>query len=148
MTTKIGYVIDIPVATGNTAFQVINEADAVDNLAVIAAVRSSSTDACSPGGVSVVLVIDLNTGATTKITVGFPVDEVRIIAPPPEGQECPEGVQCDGRPKVLIQGKPTGEPITCREGEICCSTDCAVGLGATGAGAGRLINWREIPLRN
>ncbi|OWQ45049.1 hypothetical protein CDL60_22370 [Roseateles noduli] len=139
VTAKVGYVIDIPTATGNAAYQVINEADAIDNLAVIAAVRPTATDACSAGGTSKVMVIDLNTGVTTKITAAFTVDEVRFVK---DGEDL----------QILVQGDP-GDPTKqpppdCLPGQNCCVGDCAIKTTGTGAGAGRLINWREIPLRN
>lgn len=138
-TAKVGYVIDIPVATGNSGYQVINEADALDNLVAVAAVRPSSTDACSPGGTSRVLLFDLNTGVTTKINATFAVDEVRFVK--------------DGdKVKLVIAGRPGtdgGGGGNCgANGELCCVTDCSLETSATGSSTGRLINWREIPLRN
>ena len=130
--SKVGYVIDLAAATGNTGYQVINEADALDNLAVIAAVRPSSTEACSPGGTSTVFVIDLNTGATEKDIASFAVDDVRFISP-----------DANGNPRIAVAGRPspTSVPGT-KDGDYTRS------LTGGSTGARRLINWREIPLRN
>jgi type IV pilus assembly protein PilY1 len=130
--SKVGYVIDLASATGSTGYQVIGEADALDNLAVIAAVRPSSTDACSPGGTSTVFVIDLNTGATDKDIASFAVDDVRFISP-----------DSSGNPRIAVSGRPSPTMVNnSKDG------DYTKSLSGTSTGAGRLINWREIPLRN
>ncbi len=130
--SKVGYVIDLTTATGNTGYQVIGEADALDNLAVIAAVRPSSTDACSPGGTSSVFVIDLNTGATDKDIASFAVDDVRFISP-----------DSSGNPRIAVAGRPSPTMVPGQK-----DGDYTKSLTGTSTGAGRLINWREIPLRN
>ncbi|WP_431048715.1 pilus assembly protein [Roseateles sp. L2-2] len=139
-TTKVGYVIDVPTATGSAGYQIVSEADALDNLVAIAAVRPSSTDACSAGGSSRVLTIDLNTGVTSKINATFVVDAVRFI------KDRNDSV------KLVIAGRPgiddNGGGNCGAGGEPCCVSDCTADTGMAATGSGRLINWREIPLRN
>jgi len=127
---KIGFFIDLQTVTGGLGYEVVNEADALDNLAVIAAVKPSSDNACSPGGISKVFLLDLNGGGITVDNPLFAVDNVRFI-------------DDNGTIKILVQGKPGATP-----GNNVKDGDYVMGLGGTVGGSKRLINWREIPLRN
>ncbi|UXH79348.1 pilus assembly protein [Roseateles amylovorans] len=129
--TKVGYFMDLATVGAAAGFRVINEADALENLVVFSAIRPISTNACSPSGNSITAVIDLNTGATTKTTIDFAVDETRFI-------------NDNGTIKVAVAGTPS--PSTPGGGNK--DGDLVLDTAGTGAGNKRLINWREVPLRN
>jgi len=133
---KVGFFIDLQRVTGGLGYEVINEADALDNLAVIAAVKPSSDNACSPGGTSKVFVLDLNGGTITVDNPQFAVDNVRFI-------------DDNGTIKILVQGRPGGGGGGSGGGDGRDLTgDYTKSIDGSTGGSKRLINWREIPLRN
>ncbi|WP_416760715.1 pilus assembly protein [Roseateles sp. So40a] len=130
---KIGYFIDLPTVGGGIGYEVVNEGDAIDSSVIISATKPSSTNACSPGGTSLVFLMDLNSGAMSIDRPLFAVDNVRFIGP-----STGTGLT------YLVSGKPS----TSTPGGGTKDGDYTGNMGGSGTTNKKLINWREIPLRN
>ena len=104
-----------------------------------AATLPSSADPCSPSGSSIVYAIDLGTGQSrfannaTYFDPGSAVTDVQFV-------------ETDGKPTLIVSvdRKCTGD--SCNPN--CSGNLCAPPVPPPNGVGPKLLNWREVPLRN
>ncbi|MBB3195715.1 pilus assembly protein [Roseateles terrae] len=133
-TTKAGFFIDIKTAVNTTGYRVITDADAFDKYVLFAAIQPTAVNGgCSTAATSYAFLIDLSAGTTYLEKVNFLVSSARIVS-------------IDGKVYATVSGNEDPKDPTDKTTE---NGDKPLGKELTpGSGNSRLINWREIPLRN
>jgi len=141
--TKSGWYFDLP-----SGYRVLNDPTYYLSYAAFAATLPSTADACNPGGTSRVYLIDLSTGQTqfannaAYLSPGFAVTDMLFV-------KTDEGVD------LVLSGSTPSNPGNCQPGDPTCSNVCPEGdplcrgKPRKGSAVGtKILNWREIPLRN
>ncbi|SEL69195.1 type IV pilus assembly protein PilY1 [Roseateles sp. YR242] len=133
---KMGYFIDLRTATGTTGYRVIGEGDGYGNYLVYSAIQPTAANGgCSTTGTSWSGLIDLVTGVVTNYQVNFLVTSTRFV-------------EFDGKVFATVSGNEAPLDPTTSTG-LTTNKDTPLGGNLSGStGSSRLINWREIPLRN
>ncbi|WAC73256.1 PilC/PilY family type IV pilus protein [Roseateles sp. SL47] len=133
---KAGYFIDLRTAIGTTGYRVIGDGDGFSHYMLFAAIQPTAANGgCSTSATSAAFLVDLTSGGITKYSVNFLVTSARFVS-------------IDGKVYATVAGnKAPDDPIdptdTTNNGDKPLGDD----LGGA-SGTSRLINWREIPLRN
>nr|WP_297528827.1 PilC/PilY family type IV pilus protein [uncultured Roseateles sp.] len=122
-----------------TGYRVINDPAYFGGTVAFAATLPSSADPCSPSGSSIVYAIDLGTGQSrfannaTYFDPGSAVTDVQFV-------------ETDGKPTLIVSvdRKCTGD--SCNPN--CSGNLCAPPVPPPNGVGPKLLNWREVPLRN
>ncbi|ALV05474.1 pilus assembly protein [Roseateles depolymerans] len=132
--TKAGFFIDLKTSLNTTGYRVISDADGYANYVLFAAIQPTTVNGgCSTSATSWAFLIDLASGGVYKEQVNFLATTARIV-------------QFDGEVYATVSGN---EDPKDPEKDVTENGDKALGKKLTGGGGtARLINWREIPLRN
>ncbi|MBB3283031.1 pilus assembly protein [Mitsuaria sp. BK037] len=140
---KSGWYFDLP-----SGYRVLNDPTYYLSFAAFSATLPSTADACNPGGVSRVYLIDLSSGQTqfannaAYLDPGFAVTDMLFVKTD-EGVDLVLSGSTPSSPKTTCDAKdPTCN--VCPPGDPLCRSKPNQG-SAVGA---KILNWREIPLRN
>lgn len=144
LSTEIGWYLELP-----TGYRVINDPAYYLGTVAFAATVPTATDPCNPSGISRVYALDLGRGQTQLVndaeylSPGFAVTDLVVVdtkdgislgisgSNPPQPKTCPPGATCS-------------EEDACPENSATCFKNLKPGKGLTP----RILNWREVPLRN
>ena len=141
--TKSGWYFDLP-----SGYRVLSDPTYFMNIAAFSATLPSSADACNPGGTSRVYLIDLSTGQTqfannaAYLDPGFAVTDMLFMKTDKSVDLVLSGSTASAANKTCKEGDPTCN--VCPQGDPLCRAKPNQG-GTVGT---KILNWREIPLRN
>lgn len=140
---KSGWYFDL-----SSGYRVLNDPTYFMSVVAFSATLPSSANACNPGGTSRVYLIDLSTGQTqfannaAYLDPGFAVTDMLFY-------------KTDKSIDLVLSGSTASTPNkTCKEGDPTCNVCpegdplCRAKPNQGGSVGTKILNWREIPLRN
>lgn len=142
--SRAGWYLNLGLGVAGNAYRVLADPSTYNGQVIFAATAPSSADPCAPSGASKVYALDLGTGLTLiqdgspYVTTNYAVTSTRWV------QQTDSNGNATGDPQATFSG--VSDKNTCAYGTNC--NDSGFNLKAGAGTATRLINWREVPLRN